>query len=68
MTDDGYEIATKDDLKSTKSDLQRDIDNVFEDLQNGIDLNKRLIVETHGLVKRGLWTIIALQILIAVFF
>ena len=39
MADDGYEIATKDDLKSAKSDLQRDIDNVFEDLQNGIDLN-----------------------------
>jgi|TARA_R110002020_G_C16309499_1_gene773702 hypothetical protein len=68
MSEDGYEIATKDDLKSAKSDLQKDIDGMFEGLQNGIDHNKRLIVETHGLVKRGLWTIIALQVLIAIFF
>lgn len=68
MVENGYELATKDDLKLTKSKILEEVEHLVRDqqvLQAAVGQNRILIAETFRLIRRGIWFVIFVQITIA---
>lgn len=68
MSEDGYEFVTKDGLKLVKDKFLDEVDffaRENERLQSKVDQNRALLVDTFRLVRRGIWFVIFVQIVIA---
>lgn len=68
LSEDGYELATKEDLNLIRSKLLNEMEHLVRDhetLQAAVDQNRILIVNTFRLVRRGVWFVILLQVIIA---
>lgn len=68
--DDGYDLATKADLKVEVRSLQRTIDQLHEEIEqlsSSIETVNLNTVENFKLIRRAAWFLVALQVLFFLF-